>query len=160
MVGTLADVKKAFNTRDAKRYILSGPQLPRVALDMVTSLIVGALASTAAVGASAAAKASVTTGLVGLSCGLGKGAFSAGFPAPFLHTCGHFLPAYGGSHGTIVSLSASASGPGASASAFANVPASAYANVPAWGFGYWPYYGWHAPSCRPSNWGPWTGGFW
>ena len=138
----------------------AGRNCRKVALDMVTSLIVGALASTAAAGTSAAAKVSVTTGLVGLGSGLGKGAFAAlpfgGWHAPF-----HCVPAFGGSNGAFVSLSASASGPGATASAFASVP-TAYANVPAWGLGHglgYGWYGWHAPSCIPSTWGPWTG-FW
>ena len=78
---------------------------------MVVSLIVGALASTAAVGGSAVAKASVATGLVGLSCGaVGKGAF------------GGFIPA------TTACAGASVFGHGAFA--------SAYASVPAWGFGH------------------------
>jgi hypothetical protein len=140
-----------------------------VDLDMVVSLAVGALASA---GASAVAKACASTGLVGLSGGLCKGAFAAA------------LPAWGIGHGAAAVAKASAStglvglsgglckgafaaalpawgiGHGAAAAAYASVGhgafAAAYASVPittAWK-GAW-LYGHGAISCIPGTW-PWT----
>ena len=100
---------------------------------MVASLIVGALASTAAAGGSAAAKISAHAGLIGLSAStsaVGGGSSVAKASAALT------LPSWGLGHGAY----------------------GGYAGLPWWGYGHGAYACGLPYSCVPGTW-PWSGAF-